>query len=143
MQTTIHLVRHGEVHNPQRVFYGRLPNFGLSDRGQKQAAGAARYLAAKPLAVIYASPQQRAQETAAILAAQHPGIEIITDARLDEILVPFDGMPLHKLSSNLYKDAGPDYEQPEAIVARTQALLAQVRRECAGHEVVTHLTQKV
>jgi broad specificity phosphatase PhoE len=41
--TTIHLLRHGEVHNPTKVLYGRLPGFRLSERGLEQAEVAARF----------------------------------------------------------------------------------------------------
>ena len=27
--TTVHLVRHGEVHNPERILYGRLPGYQI------------------------------------------------------------------------------------------------------------------
>ena len=30
-RTLVHLVRHGEVHNPDKVLYGRLDGFHLSD----------------------------------------------------------------------------------------------------------------
>ena len=36
----VHLVRHGEVHNPAHVLYGRLEGFGLSDLGHRMAAAA-------------------------------------------------------------------------------------------------------
>ena len=64
MTTTIHLVRHGEVHNPDDIYYGRIPGYRLSERGREQAAAAGKFLAKRRLAAIYASPQQRAQETA-------------------------------------------------------------------------------
>ena len=37
MTTCISLLRHGEVDNPQEVYYGRLPGFGLSAEGRRQA----------------------------------------------------------------------------------------------------------
>ena len=36
-RTLIYLIRHGEVQNPSRVRYGRLPGYGLSDLGREQA----------------------------------------------------------------------------------------------------------
>ena len=33
----IHLVRHGEVHNPEGILYGRMPGYGLSQRGFEMA----------------------------------------------------------------------------------------------------------
>ena len=61
---TLHLVRHGEVENPRGVIYGRLPGYNLSERGRRQAAAAARRLRDADLAAVWASPLERAQETA-------------------------------------------------------------------------------
>ena len=41
-RTIVHLLRHGEVHNPDEVLYGRLPDFHLSDAGRAMAEAAAR-----------------------------------------------------------------------------------------------------
>lgn len=67
----IHLVRHGEVHNPERVLYGRLPGYHLSELGHEMAAAAADDLASRGIrfAAVYASPLQRTQESAAPIAA--------------------------------------------------------------------------
>ena len=63
----IHLVRHGEVHNPKGVLYGRLPNFGLSNLGHQMAARAAQELqeSGGKIAGLFSSPLQRTQESAA------------------------------------------------------------------------------
>lgn len=67
--TTLYLVRHGQVHNPAGVIYGRLPGYGLSDVGREQIGVAAAVLAdRRPIDALIASPMQRAQESAAILA---------------------------------------------------------------------------
>ncbi|MDH6238706.1 histidine phosphatase family protein [Aurantimicrobium minutum] len=65
--TQLHLVRHGEVYNPNRVLYGRLPEFGLSDAGHQMAALAAADLASRgrTFRQLIASPLQRTQESAA------------------------------------------------------------------------------
>jgi len=67
----IHLVRHGEVHNPDGVLYGRLPGFGLSDRGHRMAQMAADHLTGlrRPLSGLWCSPLQRTRESAAPIAA--------------------------------------------------------------------------
>ena len=70
-QTRIHLVRHGEVYNPKHVLYGRLPGFRLSDKGIRQAQAVANALADRDIVAVIASPLQRAQETAAPIAARH------------------------------------------------------------------------
>ena len=43
----VHLVRHGEVENPHRVLYGRIPGFHLSEAGRVMAKAAADYLAGR------------------------------------------------------------------------------------------------
>lgn len=66
----IHLVRHGEVFNPEHVLYGRLPNFGLSELGKKMAEAAAGDLHSRgrKYGLVIASPLQRTQESAAPIA---------------------------------------------------------------------------
>ena len=44
---TVHLVRHGQVHNPDKVLYGRLPQFRLSEAGEQMAQAVADYLVAE------------------------------------------------------------------------------------------------
>jgi broad specificity phosphatase PhoE len=84
VETTIYLVRHCEVENPDGILYGFLPNFGLSAKGKLQAAALGRFFAGKPIAQIDASPLQRAQETAAAIAAHHPELQIQTTNELIE-----------------------------------------------------------
>lgn len=58
MKTTIHLMRHGEVYNPDKVLYGRKPGFRLSSLGQEMASAAANAFVAgeHDLALVVASP---------------------------------------------------------------------------------------
>ena len=81
--TTVHLLRHGEVANPDGVLYGRLPGFRLSDLGQAQAKLAAEYLAQRPVGYLVASPLERAQQTAQPLA-DALDLTVETDERLIE-----------------------------------------------------------
>jgi len=98
--TTIHLLRHGEVHNPEGVLYGRLPGYHLSERGHAMARMVADHLVGKPEGVrgarrdvvaVVASPLQRAQETAAPIAEAF-GLTVGTDQRLIEAGNHFQGM---------------------------------------------------
>lgn len=91
MNGTIHLVRHGKVENPKGVIYGRLPGFGLSDLGQRQAAAAAERLGDRDIGAVWSSPLERAQETAEAIAAPH-GLEIVTDVRLIESGTSLEGI---------------------------------------------------
>jgi broad specificity phosphatase PhoE len=90
-ETTVHLVRHGEVENPKGIVYGRLPGYNLSERGKRQAASAAERLRDASVGAIWASPLERAQETAHIIAAPH-GLEVVTDDRLIESDTTFEGL---------------------------------------------------
>lgn len=143
MPTTIHLLRHGEVYNPDEILYGRMPNFGLSDNGRNQAEAARDVLADKKLAAFFASPQQRAQETAAIISAPHTGLTVQMDNRLNEVKTSYQGQPLaelEKIGFDLYTDAPPEDEQPEDILSRTLDFINVVRGKYKGQEIaaITH-----
>jgi broad specificity phosphatase PhoE len=94
---TVHLVRHGEVHNPDRVLYGRIPGYGLSELGQRMASDVADWFAqqaertGRAPALLVSSPLQRAQETAAPISAAL-GLDICTDDRVLEATNRFQGL---------------------------------------------------
>lgn len=91
----IHLIRHGEVHNPGQVLYGRLPHFRLSERGHEMAALAAQTIKAdkRPVGAIVASPLLRTRESAEHVQ-ELLGVEIVTDQRLIEPYNIFEGRKL-------------------------------------------------
>lgn len=91
---TVHLVRHGEVENPRGVIYGRLPGYNLSERGERQARAAAEHLAAADVGALWSSPLERAQETAAAIAAHH-AVEVVIDERLVESETTLEGTSRH------------------------------------------------
>lgn len=85
-------MRHGEVFNAQRVLYGRLPGFRLSELGRQMAETAAVDLRerARPVRRVVASPLQRAQESAAPIAHAF-GLPVETDERIIEPSNRFEG----------------------------------------------------
>lgn len=89
-RTVVHLLRHGEVDNPEGVLYGRLPGYVLSDLGHEMAQRAAVALSGHAIDAVIASPMERAQQTATPIAAVH-GLDIITDPRLIEADNVFEG----------------------------------------------------
>ena len=95
-RTIIHVMRHGEVDNPNGVLYGRLPGFGLTELGHQMAARAADYLqeSGADIARVISSPLLRAQLTAAPTAAAY-GLSIATDPRLIESDNVFEGLPVN------------------------------------------------
>ncbi len=90
-RSSVVLVRHGEVHNPEGILYGRLPGYHLSDRGRDQALVVAGQLSAgRPVVAVVSSPLERARETAAPIAAAL-GLEVAVDERLIESANVFEG----------------------------------------------------
>ena len=90
-KTVVHFLRHGEVHNPERILYGRLPGYRLSDQGAAQAKLVAEFLSGRDVQHVVASPLQRAQETAAPIGATF-ALDVDTDERLIESANLFEGL---------------------------------------------------
>jgi broad specificity phosphatase PhoE len=137
--TRIHFVRHGEVYNPQGVFYGRLPRFPLSVDGRHQARSVARLLEAQPVAAIYCSPMLRAQQTARAIAAYHPDLEVCTSRLLNEVYVPLQGRPLLEGVArdwDLYTGNKPPHETVEDILQRMLLFTQRARQQHVGQQVV-------
>jgi probable phosphoglycerate mutase len=114
--TQIDFVRHAEVHNPDDILYGRLPRFRLSELGRQQAERTAEELKSRPLAAIYTSPQLRARQTAAAIAAEHPGVPVRRSHLLAEVLTGWQGRrhaELEEINFDFY--ANPLREEDEAI----------------------------
>ncbi|MEE6282552.1 histidine phosphatase family protein [Georgenia sunbinii] len=144
-RTTVHLLRHGEVHNPGGVLYGRLPGYRLSDRGRLMAERVAQVLhdGGHDVRAVVASPLQRAQETAAPTAAAF-GLPVDTDERLIEAGNSFEGTTVgserSKLASPRYwpryiNPARPSWGEPyREQVARMTAAVADVRRRVDGQD---------
>jgi broad specificity phosphatase PhoE len=145
MQTRVHLIRHGEVHNPGRILYGRLPGFRLSETGRAQAIAAADMLADADIVAVIASPLQRAQETAAPIAARH-GLPVDTDEDLIESANIFEGKRVSPGDGawrnprywwHLRNPITPTWGEPYAeIAARMATAVDKARARAAGHEVV-------
>jgi len=91
----IHLVRHGEVENPDGVLYGRIEGFGLSVRGHRMAQLAAESLAGHDIREVVASPLQRTRESAAPWVAAF-GTELGIDERLIEPTNAFEGINMRR-----------------------------------------------
>lgn len=84
MTTRLLLVRHGATQlTAEDRFSGEI-GVDLSDIGRAQVATLARRLADKKIAAVYASPLQRALDTASLLAEPH-GLTPVTNTNLREI----------------------------------------------------------
>lgn len=144
-RTTIHLLRHGEVYNPEGILYGRLPNFHLSDLGREMAQRAAEALSGRDVTIVTASPLDRAQETAAPIGAEF-GLPVGTDADLIEADNVFEGKRVGGSDSvlkeprywrYLWNPITPSWGEPyTAIAARMREAVRRARDEARGHEAV-------
>jgi broad specificity phosphatase PhoE len=141
----VHLVRHGEVENPDRVLYGRLPGYHLSEAGRLMAKAAADFLAGRDVTVIRSSPLERAVETAEPIAAEF-GLPFEVDERLIEPWNHFEGMrfgvgdgalrqPRHWF--HLRNPFRPSWGEPyHEVVSRVVAAVTDAARAAEGHEAV-------
>jgi broad specificity phosphatase PhoE len=145
MTTTVHLLRHGEVHNPEKVLYGRLPGYRLSDLGHRMAQRAAEALADHDVARVIASPLERAQQTAAPIAGRF-GLDIDTDERIIEASNVFEGKRVgvgdgvlrkpqywHHLRDPFTPSWGEPYTE---LAARMTAAVEAARDATPGRETV-------
>lgn len=145
VQTTVHLLRHGEVHNPGRILYGRLPDYHLSDLGRRMAELAARHLADHDVVHVVSSPLERARETAEPVAAVH-GLPVGVDDRVLEARNVFEGLPVAggagllrhpRLWPKMINPCRPSWGEPYAeIVQRMRDAIIEARTEARGHEAV-------
>ena len=99
--TIVHVCRHGQVDNPDHILYGRLPGYGLSALGHAMAERLGEHFADAPLVQLRVSPLQRAKETLAPIAAAHPDLEIIEDARLIETANILEGQSFGRFNQRL------------------------------------------
>ncbi|MGE9807393.1 MULTISPECIES: histidine phosphatase family protein [unclassified Janibacter] len=143
--TVVHLLRHGEVHNPEGILYGRLDDFHLSELGREMADAAAKALAQRDVTLIVSSPLERAQETA-VPTASHFGLTPLIDPRVIEAGNKFEGLkvaggknlfrnPRHLLW--LYNPTKPSWgEHYSAIAKRMTEAVEDARDAARGSEAV-------
>ncbi len=143
--TVVHLLRHGEVHNPEKVLYGRLPGYRLSQTGEAMALAAAEWFADKGVTHLLSSPLERAQQTAAPIA-EALSLPVSVDERLVEAGNAFEGLrvgvgdgalrrPQHwwKLRNPFRPSWGEPYVE---IAARMLAAVEAARDAARGHGTV-------
>lgn len=150
MSTTIvHLVRHGEVHNPEKILYGRIPGYHLSSRGRSQTARTAKAFTGHDVTYLAASPMERAQESAEPFA-EVTGLAVEANEGLLEAGNRFEGLRTKGWRSQLWNPVRwplminpslPSWgEYYEDIAARMMDTIEQARLRAEGHEaiLVTH-----
>ncbi|MGC9668276.1 histidine phosphatase family protein [Planosporangium sp. 12N6] len=144
-KTVVHVLRHGEVYNPDKILYGRLPGFRLSELGVQMAKAAAESLAEHDVTHVVASPLERAQQTAEPFAAQFK-LPIEVDERLIESANLFEGKRVAVGDGALRQPRywylmrdpfTPSWGEPYTLIAqRMYAALLAAREAAEGHEAV-------
>ena len=143
-RTVVHLVRHGEVHNPKGLLYGRLPEYYLSEVGHAMALRVAEHLRDGDVAHLRCSPLERAQQTMEPIAEVF-GLPVVTDPRVIEADNRLEGKRVSLRRSLrspstmwLFRNPiQPSWGEPYAeIVRRMQAGVRDAREAAAGHEAV-------
>lgn len=144
-RTVVHVLRHGEVYNPEKILYGRLPGYRLSTLGVQMAEAAARALEGRDVTYLTSSPLERAQQTAEPFAKLFE-MDIDTDERLIEPTNYFEGKrvsigdgalrnPRHWWV--LRNPLRPSWGEPYLDIARRMtAALMTARKRAVGHEAV-------
>ncbi|MDQ3615631.1 MAG: histidine phosphatase family protein [Actinomycetota bacterium] len=145
MRTVVHLLRHGEVHNPSGVLYGRRQGYHLSVLGQTMAQRVADTVGSRDITQVIASPLERAQQTATPLA-QARGLDTTTDERVIESTNVFEGQTfgvgdgvLRRPDAwrHLWNPFRPSWGEPyKQVAARMMAGVYDARDAAAGHEAV-------
>jgi broad specificity phosphatase PhoE len=143
--TVVHLMRHGEVHNPSGVLYGRLPHFRLSPAGEQMALTTADWFVGRDVTHLVASPLERAQQTA-LPIAEVLGLPIATDDRLIEAGNDFEGKTFGVGDGAMRHPANwwrlrnpwrPSWGEPyRDIAARMLGAVATARDAARGHAAV-------
>ena len=144
--TVVHLLRHGEVYNPEGVLYGRRSGFHLSELGQKMAQRVADTIGDRDIVHIRVSPLERTRETAQPLATRR-GLDIVTDERVIESTNKFEGLDFGegamtivkrpRLWKYLYNPFRPSWGEPyDIMAARMMAAVRDARDAARGHEAV-------
>jgi len=143
----VHLLRHGHVHNPDKVLYGRLDGFRLSSTGEQMAQAVADYLDRErhDVGQVIASPLLRAQQTAAPIAAAF-ALEVGTEERIIEAGNLYEGEPLPSSVRDfvhpkhwwrLRNPLRPSWGEPyRDLRERMWAAMADAARACPDRETV-------
>lgn len=145
MKTIVHLLRHGEVYNPQGILYGRADGYHLSERGRTMADRVAERIGDRDITHLVSSPLERAQETVAPLAAAR-ALSVSLDERVIESENLFAGKAFRitdsilknpAVWSKLWNPFRPSWGEPYSqVVSRMWAAVEDVRDAAAGHEAV-------
>lgn len=145
VRTIVHVMRHGEVYNPSKILYGRIPGFRLSQLGEEMAEVVAVSLAKNDITYVVASPLERAQQTATPIAKIH-NLTLATDHNLIESENIFEGQRVSvgdgvlrkpRTWRHLWNPFRPSWGEPYVkVAARMRNAIEDARKNAVGHEAV-------
>lgn len=145
VRTVVHVMRHGEVFNPSKILYGRIPGFRLSKLGEEMAEVVAASLNKNDITYVVASPLERAQQTATPIARSH-NLELATDSNLIESENVFEGQRVSvgdgvlrnpRTWRHLWNPFRPSWGEPYVqVAARMKLAIEDARKNAVGHEAV-------
>ncbi|MBA9001429.1 histidine phosphatase family protein [Thermomonospora cellulosilytica] len=144
-KTIVHLLRHGEVHNPEGILYGRLPGYRLSENGVLMAQAVAKWFADRDVTALFSSPLERALETAAPMSEVF-GLEVAVEERLIEAGNHFEGLTFGAGQGSLkhprhwpflINPIRPSWGEPyRKIAMRMRGAVIAAKNAARGHEAV-------
>lgn len=144
--TCLLLVRHAEVEVRYHKIFGGTIDMGLSPRGHDQAGLLAKFLQAKKLDAIYASPMKRVQQTLApFLKNGTPAQTIVTGLRevdfgdwtgmnWEHVCQKFN-LLTHEWLEHIERGAAPNGENGPQFRARVEPALRQIIKRHPGQTV--------
>lgn len=145
VRTVVHVMRHGEVFNPSKILYGRIPGFRLSELGEEMAQVVANSLTNNDITYVVASPLERAQQTATPIAKIHK-LELAVDHNLIESENVFEGQRVSvgdgvlrnpRTWRHLWNPFRPSWGEPYVeVAARMRVAIDEARKNAFGHEAV-------
>ena len=140
------VLRHGSTRWNLEQRYQGCVDTCLSDEGRAQAGAAAKALADRQLAAVYASPLARAQETARAIAACH-GLPVLTAPAFREICLGlWEGLTIAEVQAQFPELYAAWRERPHTVTMPNGESLAAVRErilEGLGQLRSAHATDTV
>ncbi len=135
------LIRHGEnEYTRTGRMAGRLPDVHLNKKGQEQARELAETLAEAPLAAVYASPLERALETAQIIAEKRELEVNVRPGLVESDIGEWQGVELkkaHKFPEWKFVQATPSrfrFPGGESFLEMQTRLVSEVEAIAKAHQ---------
>lgn len=134
MKTTVYFIRHGEVHNPNNILYGRLPGFRLSSAGKICIEKEAHYFQDKKIDMLFSSPMLRARQTAKIIGS-FINLKPKISRLLSEVDLIFAGM-----DGRRYKKEIQPYLYSERYIRKGQESIEEIWNRMRKFIILLHKT---